>query len=604
MFLPTDRSVQFPNRYELAPVAGTDNIADLTPAPGEVSDPGTLWNRQAARQMQADLRTLPIAPGYSVSAGDVVDVSGGQIVKTVEAVANVENVIKRNTVTDTAVCYLNSAYSVMVYAISNATYARLIDNSTGVAVGSEVSVYSGSATNLSLARLSDTQFVVGYVVSDVLRVKVGTVSGTSITFGVEFNAGSITGGYNAIVALSPTSLFAAFRSGAGLFGYPLAVNGSIITNAGAAVNLLSVTANKLSATLLPDDASGNHRVCVCFSDSGDGSKGKAVIATIDSANQVTWGSVVTFNDVNIGNTSCCASGNDCVVLYVSAYSNNKLSLLKVIGNSISIGGSSETDASGNGFVSLSPAGNSFVAVYGGHYAVPVSRNGDTLSVGQSYSYAESTNDPSSASISDNKVIVAYHDNGNSGYGTTTILEVMGNQIAGSFTDESSTAIALQSGTAGQSIECIFSGTTNAAWVTEGQVIDSSGVYGVGIMDGILQVWSKDMPGMFVVGTYTGNSDNVDNAQNAQEITLGFSPKFVIVSYNYNVQVNSGSGIFSDVGYFGTKDFSPIVGISGQEYPAFKITETGFIVASIKSSTTVHYPALNTNGFVYRYVAFR
>lgn len=85
MFLPTDRSVQFPNRYQLAPVAGTDNIADLTPAPGEVSDPGTLWNRQAARQMQADLRTLPIAPGYSVSAGDVVDVSGGEAVKTDES---------------------------------------------------------------------------------------------------------------------------------------------------------------------------------------------------------------------------------------------------------------------------------------------------------------------------------------------------------------------------------------------------------------------------------------------------------------------------------------------------------------------------------------
>ena len=85
MFLPTDRSVQFPNRYQLAPVSGTDNIADLTPAPGEVSDPGTLWNRQAARQMQADLRTLPIASGHSVSAGDVVDVSGGEVVKTDES---------------------------------------------------------------------------------------------------------------------------------------------------------------------------------------------------------------------------------------------------------------------------------------------------------------------------------------------------------------------------------------------------------------------------------------------------------------------------------------------------------------------------------------
>lgn len=85
MFLPTDRNVEFPNRYQLNKVAGTDSISDIVPAPGEVSDPGTLWNRQAARQMQADLRTLPIAPGYSVSAGDVVDVSGGEAVKTDES---------------------------------------------------------------------------------------------------------------------------------------------------------------------------------------------------------------------------------------------------------------------------------------------------------------------------------------------------------------------------------------------------------------------------------------------------------------------------------------------------------------------------------------
>lgn len=40
-----DRSVEFPNRYRLVKVAGTDDVFDFVPAPGEISEEGTFINK-------------------------------------------------------------------------------------------------------------------------------------------------------------------------------------------------------------------------------------------------------------------------------------------------------------------------------------------------------------------------------------------------------------------------------------------------------------------------------------------------------------------------------------------------------------------------------
>lgn len=46
----TDRNVQFPNRYQLVKVPGTDDIYDLTPAPGTITAEGTLINKATLLQ--------------------------------------------------------------------------------------------------------------------------------------------------------------------------------------------------------------------------------------------------------------------------------------------------------------------------------------------------------------------------------------------------------------------------------------------------------------------------------------------------------------------------------------------------------------------------
>ena len=512
MFLPTDRSVQFPNRYQLAPVAGTDNIADLTPAPGEVSDPGTLWNRQAARQMQADLRTLPIAPGYSVSAGDVVDVSGGQVVKTVEAVANVENVFAQASSLATCVAKATEDYSLALSFTSNTMYRAHIRNSDGNVVYKTSNPLSNQVNYAKLVQLSEGKLIQSQVRNGELFVRMWFVTGeTSSDFLGGIPVSDTTTSYNDIVVLSET-LFISVYNRSGLKAKVGTVTGTAISVLDTEYPLTDNTgANSLSATLLPDDSSGNHRVCVCFSDSGDGNKGKAVIATIDSANQVTWGSVVTFEEANTQYVSCCTT-SDVVIVHWRASSSGYAKVLSVSGNAITGQGTSINRGTGM-YAEIAPVESGAVMLWdatNNSSAAMLQLSGTALSVGGSFSFNTSGESTyiSVAPISSSKFIVAYSDNGNSTYGTTTILEVMGNQIAGSFTDESSTAIALQPGTAGQSIECIFSGTTNASFVSEGQIIDSPGVYGVGVLDGILRVKPaafSSITGHYQIGGTGGNN---------------------------------------------------------------------------------------------------
>ena len=75
---------------------------------------------------------------------------------------------------------------------------------------------------------------------------------------------------------------------------------------------------------------------------------------------------------------------------------------------------------------------------------------------------------------------------------TTLLTVQDDQIAGSFTDESSTAIALQAGSAGDEFPIIYSGIVEAAWAEADSQITSDGVWGFAPVDGVLQVVPKQI----------------------------------------------------------------------------------------------------------------
>ena len=90
---------------------------------------------------------------------------------------------------------------------------------------------------------------------------------------------------------------------------------------------------------------------------------------------------------------------------------------------------------------------------------------------------------------------------------------------------------------------------------------------------------------YVVGTYTG-----DGTTNNRTITLGFQPKFVIISGSSRSTTSASeqSLRFAMVGFTGTSN--TMVGL----------IDTGFIV----KNNSFQYPQLNVNGTLYAYIAFK
>ena len=186
-------------------------------------------------------------------------------------------------------------------------------------------------------------------------------------------------------------------------------------------------------------------------------------------------------------------------------------------------------------------------------------------------------------ISDNKLIIAYADNGNNNYGTSTILEVNGNQIAGGFTVNSTQAIALESGEAGQEIEVIFAGTTAADFATEGQKIPSDGVYGYGPMAGWLNVipyWAKEAGVRIVTGSYVGTGTY--GASNPNSLTFDFAPNLVIVICDIDILNRSYSTYPVQLIAFMLRD--------ANNYSVFRTTNSN----SSMSSTTSFAGVLDTS----------
>lgn len=346
-------------------------------------------------------------------------------------------------------------------------------------------------------------------------------------------------------------------------------------------------ANHISACRLPDEG-GNKRVCICFSDTGDGNKGKAVIATIDSSNVVTFGDVVTFAEGGVaGYTSCAAIGDQIAVSYV--YSGNWLQLLTANENVLTLGGDRTTYGTGTGsYGSISVLDNKFVIAFnssskGGAQALNIV--GNQLIAADEFDFnSANTYYISSTPVSDNQIIVAYADAGNSNYGTTTILEVSGNQIAGSFIDNSQDAIALADGTGGQSIPVGFGGYCECPGVTEGQTIDSSGVSAVAVKNGWLHITPQYKNAVF--GSFVYNHD----AEPTKTVNLGFKPSIVLIYNEYNntseVAISGSPGDGNHIPMVLTRLYT-----SGNSY----ISDDGF----------VFYSSLNysTNWNLY-YVAFR
>lgn len=528
---------------------------------------------------------LPLDTDLS-TIGTVVE-DNYDVYRDVVAQKNVENRLNTVVMTGSDLFKLNESYSILIGNSSSNPAAYLIDNTTGKSVYS-VSAYSSAVLSISGARLDDTHFVVQALTQTTLFAKIGTVNGTSISFGEQTNIISAVIGNAPVVALEADRIMSIFTSSSKLgIGISL-VNGTTITQKQTYYLPGNVNAGHISATRIPDDNSGNKRVCICFSDTGDGNKGKAVIATIDSANAVTFGDVVTFNEASTTDIHCTYSLDGWVyVLFIDSATQMiafNPELLTEKTEKKQIAGSIPN------LVEICAVGHSVVGIYSS-YAQTIYRTGNVLNIGAQYNWNNSYQGlfPSASITENNRFIIAYADGGNSSYGTTTILEISGNRIAGSFLNNSKDAIALESGEGGNTIKLGFGGYCACEGITAGQTIDSEGITAYSPLDGWLEIkdpWARG----YVTGEYTGDGNY--GADNPTVIDVGFRPECLIIGAE---SANSATG-------------AVFVLLNGVNI-SYSLPNGGAVNVSVNESQILFYAnsasgQMNASGSVYRYIAWR
>lgn len=538
----------------------------LTAHTGNKDNPHAVTAEQVGAS-RAVKGTYPIAEGQSIQAGDVVDVVEGQLQKTVTAVPNVNTVVNKTAYAELQMVHLSKGINVQIYMNSSGgtMYANILNDNGGVGLKGQNLGMDMEA--IAAVRLNDTQFILGYILDYTLYAMVGTVDGEKITLGTDRTIEA--GGPSAclMASLDDTHVFIANRdTNNELEGQVFSVSSNTLNPVGSPVALKDYTMNggvKAGITKLLDDDSGSKRLCVCFWDRDDGGKGKAVIVTIGSSNTVTWGDVVTYCDQVGYAPQCCAVGEK--VIATGYYNDTKLCLLGVTGNQITVlhNGNALATSQTGAIAAISDNQAVFITAQGQKSkAVALTVNGNALEMGAEFDFARSTAATFALTVVSNKrLLAAYSDLGNSKYGTVTTLTVSGNQIAGDFVVGSKDAIALKSGTAGQSIEVIYSGTVAADWVTEGQVISSPGVYGAGVLDGVLQVWSKERPGQAVTGRYVGTG--AYGRDNPNSLTFPQPPKMVVCVQEFSDYAGGDNYGFTWVGNIGgTAQGTKIFSLSG------------------------------------------
>ena len=284
---------------------------------------------------------------------------------------------------------LASGDTVIVNADGTVSVVAAASASTGTAVDAGFAGQNG----LVVSNLSSTKFVAASQ-NDVANSNygtaiIGTLSGSSISFGTKQAATSIAYPENAqVVGLSDTKFVYMFVNssssniGQAVVGTVSGTSisfGSTVTFAGGQTGLNAVSiATRLSDT----------KFVIVFQDSSDSSKAKAIVGTV-SGTSVSFGSETTF-----------ASPNSSQYSVVSALSDTKVVIAW----------------------SDTPSGTRGRTIVG-------TVSGTSISFGSAVTYDSSAVVRHSiTALSDTKFVIAYEDGGNSFYGTAIAGTVSGTSI--------------------------------------------------------------------------------------------------------------------------------------------------------------------------------
>ena len=529
-----------------APYYATIQMADTPLADG------TPWSRQTGRLLQADIRNYPIAAGQTIQAGDVVDVVDGEIVvdKTVVLSGDPVRVSVGGLTGIQGTC--RSAYKISdtlyltaLHYSSGNVVAVTVDYSSGTP---EVAIISGAGfSSVSYPEYCCMRAVPGtsYYLMSALCIPGSTSYISFVLLDVSdgksvrvINTASYTvsSGYSyfgefAIVPAAESGQYWIYF-GRRSFGAQYLILSVTITESG----ISDIEAKDRSASLsVPGYASNGFFAflndldgkvffaCEVFN-SGDGRSARTILAVLSVSQDTGAVSISAFRSVssihmtNQADVRCFYTFPNDATQFVLAW-NSSVSGAVVFSNAF--------DGSDNYYATYTWPLNKF-ALLPGYGKLEV---GSGAYIAQFDSY-----DKESVRVTplkpDDAAYIVWHSAAEIFYSTSSSSSPLYSE-AYVYDYTSSQAIALQSGTEGQPIDIIYSGITAAGFVTEGQTITSDGVYGAGVLDGVLQVWSKDRPkGLQIeTGSYKGTGTYGSSKPNS--ITFSFVPKIVFIGCNWH-----------------------------------------------------------------------
>ena len=269
---------------------------------------------------------------------------------------------------------------------------------------------------------------------------IGTVSGTSISFGSEvvFNAAN-TG--SPMVAFVGSGKVVIGYKDDGNNQYGTAIVGTV---SGNSISFGSEVVYRSSASYynVPAYDSTNNKVVIGYMDNGNSNHGKAIVGTV-SGTSISFGSEVTFNAGTSYSVLNTFVGSGKVVISYKDNSNSNAATAivgTVSGTSISFGSEVTFDSAVNTSrtaQTFDTTNNKLVIVYNNAaninegYAIVGTVSGTSISFGTRvlFNNASTTYPGITFDSDENKVVIVYRDGGNSSYGTALRGTVSGTSIS-------------------------------------------------------------------------------------------------------------------------------------------------------------------------------
>jgi len=324
-----------------------------------------------------------------------------------------------------------------------------------ISFGAAVVFYSGNTSSTSCVfDSSNNKIVISYreVGTSTAKAIVGTVSGTSISFGT-----SVT--FLAQVATFTSSVFdslnnkvvIAYKSGATNFGTAIVgtVSGTSISF-GSSVTFEAANLDFIAAVF----DSNSNKVVLAYRDYGNSFQGTAIVGTV-SGTSISFGTSVLFNTASVEYISLAfdSTNNKVVVAYQdegnSSYGTSKIGT--VSGTSISFGSATVFESATTFYTSTTFDSNNdkIVIAYqdqgNSNYGTAVigTVSGTSISFGSSLLFnSASTGEIASSYDSTNeKTVIFYRDTSSSNHGTSVVFQATASTNSADFIGITDQAIA-------------------------------------------------------------------------------------------------------------------------------------------------------------------